>query len=62
LAGILYSGSGLAPQLLYPATPCCFISIHTSTKSCGVKDGVLTIEIPTIKEKTSLKEKLIEIK
>jgi HSP20 family molecular chaperone IbpA len=30
--------------------------------TASVKDGVLTIEIPTIKEKTSLKEKLIEIK
>ena len=30
--------------------------------SAKVKDGVLTVEIPTVKEKKTLKEKLIDIK
>ena len=36
LAGIRYCESGIAPQLSYPPTPICFISMQTSTKFSGV--------------------------
>jgi len=36
--------------------------VDTEKISAEVKDGVLTVDIPTVKEKKTLKEKLIDIK